>query len=378
MHSRRFAFLLITCLLVLASALAAGRSSAQSISGITGSPAHSAAVTISGTGFGTRAQPTPMQYDDFEEGSSGGVLTTSSGTTGWSEVGSSTGLSANFPHYSPSAVHAGSLGMYCNFDPPVYNCSVNLHNQARFQSGFYLDAWMRYFRPQNDSRSWKPWDLYGSSGGTGWGNPVIDWFGTCTGAVTFAGYTDIASPSGFSASMNANLATFTGTMHHLQVWAKPNSPTGASNGVIRITVDGVDVLSRTNMMFIGAGTTNTWARLGLGYYMSHDQQSQPSCVTPVGTGGAMYWDNVYIDNTQARVELGNAATYAACTYREIQIPTAWSTTEVGISFNQGTFQPGNHAWLFVVNADGAVSPGYEVTIGGTVPSGPGQPGKPTF
>jgi len=323
---------------------------------------HHQTVTISGSGLGTKTQAAPMQFDDFEEGVNGAALTTTSGTNGWTEIAASTGSPSEFPRYNRDAAHSGGLGTHARFDPPVYNSSFNLYAPAKFRYGMYLDAWLRYFRPANDTRSWKPWDMYGSSDGQGFGNPVIDWFGTCDGSLTFAGYTDIASPSGFSRSMNATLDTFTGSMHHLQIWAKPNTPTGASNGVIEILVDGTEVLAHDDMMFIGAGSTNTWARLALGFYMSHDQQGQPGCISPVGTGGAMYWDDVYIDNTAARVELGNHPIYSECTHREIQIPTAWSDGSITFEVNRGSFAADDQAYLFVVNSNGMKSVGYPVTV----------------
>ena len=350
---------------------------AATITGVSGTFSHGQTVTITGTGFGTKEQAAPMQYDDFEEGSSGAVLTTASGVSGWTEITSNNG-SASYPHYSTAAAHSGSLGMSCNFDPPVYNSGVNLHNPAKFQHGMYLDAWLRYFRPQNDTRSWKPWDMYGSSGGQGWGNPVIDWFGTCNGSLTFAGYTDIANPSGFSTSISATLGSFTGAMHHLQIWAQPNSPTGASNGVIRIVLDGTQILSRNDMMFIGAGSVNTWARLAIGYYLSHDQQSQPGCLTPVGTGGAVHWDDIYVDNTQQRVEIGNAATYAGSTHREIQRPqTTWNDGAIQIVVNTGTFGSGP-AFLYVADSQNNINVnGFPITIGATIPGDNVAPSAPS-
>ncbi|HRV99110.1 MAG TPA: hypothetical protein P5201_10985, partial [Aminobacteriaceae bacterium] len=62
--------------------------------------------------------------------------------------------------------------------------------------------------------------------------------------------------------------------------------------------------------------------------------------------------------------LGNASTWDACTHREIQIPSAWSQDTVTVTVNQGTFQPGETAWLYVTDADGNVNAtGLEVQIG---------------
>ena len=43
--------------------------SAPAISSVAGSPADGQAVTITGSGFGTRSQPGPLVFDDFESGS---------------------------------------------------------------------------------------------------------------------------------------------------------------------------------------------------------------------------------------------------------------------------------------------------------------------
>jgi hypothetical protein len=76
-----------------------------------------------------------------------------------------------------------------------------------------------------------------------------------------------------------------------------------------------------------------------------------------------YFSEVYIDNTLARVEIGNASTFAACTHREIQIPTKWSGTSVTVTVNRGSFAVGNTVYLYVVDASGVTnSNGYAMTI----------------
>lgn len=166
-----------------------------------------------------------------------------------------------------------------------------------------------------------------------------------------------------------------GEMKHLQVWMKPSTP-GVHDGATLVYLDGVQ-MARSNDLLSIMPDAGMWNSVRLGYFVAHDGGGDLGC-TPSGDAYT-YWDDVYLDNTQARVELGNAPTYSACNHREIQIPTAWSPTTVSIRFNQGTFQTGQTAYLFVVTADGAESPGFQVTIGGGDPIGPpGRPGKPVF
>jgi hypothetical protein len=72
-------------------------------------------------------------------------------------------------------------------------------------------------------------------------------------------------------------------------------------------------------------------------------------------------DDAYYDTSLARVELGNNAVYDACTHRELQPLTAWTSTEVSFESNWGSFTGGT-AYLFVVDANGVPSAGYPVTL----------------
>jgi len=77
-------------------------------------------------------------------------------------------------------------------------------------------------------------------------------------------------------------------------------------------------------------------QIRIGHYW--DQASDASCP---GNGGALvYVDDVYIDTSWARVELGNASTYAASTHREIQVARTWADGSVSVNFNPGTFAAG--------------------------------------
>ena len=77
-------------------------------------------------------------------------------------------------------------------------------------------------------------------------------------------------------------------------------------------------------------------------------------------------DYVYIDTTRARVEIGDNQTWENCTHREIQIPVYWRSPsgrgEIQVQFNQGSFGSGEIVYLFVVNEDGEVTPGYPIRI----------------
>ena len=79
------------------------------------------------------------------------------------------------------------------------------------------------------------------------------------------------------------------------------------------------------------------------------------------SGANVYVDDVYFDTTWARVEVGDAATYAASTHREIQIVTAWSDTAVSFTPRRGTL-PAGPAWAYVIGSDGNVLATQAVTL----------------
>jgi hypothetical protein len=85
-----------------------------------------------------------------------------------------------------------------------------------------------------------------------------------------------------------------------------------------------------------------------------------------------WWmDDIYVDSSLARVMLGNASTYAGSRHFEMQIATAWSNSSVSVVVNQGSFGLGSAAYVYVVDASGAVNAnGFPVTITSGVPAPP--------
>jgi hypothetical protein len=93
-----------------------------------------------------------------------------------------------------------------------------------------------------------------------------------------------------------------------------------------------------------------------------------NCADPPGgnpqftQNDTIQFDDVYLDNTWARVMLGNADTYAACTELDPQIPSAWADGSITFTVNTGQYSISDQAYLYVVTAAGEVSNAYTVTI----------------
>jgi hypothetical protein len=74
-------------------------------------------------------------------------------------------------------------------------------------------------------------------------------------------------------------------------------------------------------------------------------------------------DDIYIDDTYARVFLGDSINFSGCNKKEMQIPTAWSGNLISISPHLGVFQGKPEAFLYVVDANGqANSQGLRVNL----------------
>ena len=95
---------------------------------------------------------------------------------------------------------------------------------------------------------------------------------------------------------------------------------------------------------------------------------------PPGGGKEWRFDDIYVDLTQARIEIANTSTWAARTQCEIQIPLTWATGQVQAQVNRGAFGATASAYIYVVDSAGLVNTnGFPITFGG----GPVVPTAPT-
>jgi hypothetical protein len=78
------------------------------------------------------------------------------------------------------------------------------------------------------------------------------------------------------------------------------------------------------------------------------------------TNNWRYFADVYLDYTRARVVLANSATLASATIIEAQIPATWTDGAITFAANLGKLS--GSAWLYVINADGRASPGFPVIL----------------
>lgn len=344
----------------------AGPSAAQTIQNVSGQLVHGNAVTIQGQNFGTRPNPSNIIFDTMESGSFDPRWTDSSGMSIVNQSRHANSQRAAYHNFRNWNNHGYFTGGSNNAGP--WFCQYWFKLGTNFdwgvspgvpegQAGANLNN-VKFFRMWESGSTDENFSMAAHSFSSPGGVCVIanEYIG---GNVTMAGY----------AEGNFVQNWTKGVWHCFQFEFKDSTQRG-NDGVIRWWVDGELAFEATDMMTREDSAAYKRPYI-LGFFNS---------VSDAFADDNDFWiDDPYIDTSWARVELGNASSYNACTHREIQKPTAWATGEITVSFNAGSFAAGSTAYLFVVDPNGNVSPGRQVTLGGgTDPGAPGQPGKPTL
>lgn len=336
---------------------------APSVSGVSGTLTHGQTLTISGSSFGTKSTAAPLIFDTFESGSFNGS---------W----------------------ANTTGLSINSDNNRTNSTKNaFHN---FKTGTSNDMHNAYFTAGNTV--YPTWHVsYWFKLGTNW-----DWGSAAYPAAPKflaniklfrlwnPGSTNqnfVLATEGYDGTKpvqygTENVGSFTHTMqnfetymskgswHHFQFDYTENSALGASDGVFKMWFDGA-LISSNSSLNTRSSAANTTDGLNykrpfiIGFYNSWEPTEGTS--EPDNEPNHFFMDNVYMDNSWARVEIGNASTYSACTIREEQLPSAWSSTSITVTYQEGEL-PGTK-YLYVVDSAGVPnSSGFLLNADSTPPT----------
>jgi hypothetical protein len=326
------------------------------ITSIEGTPTHSGIIKINGTNFGTKIPAAPVKYDDFEDGNAGNDL------SGWSFSTSS----GDNPEYSTRFLRPNSAMSAVS----IFESYLSSFGAKDMSNGFekvYLDAWYLYDPASPPSRNHKLFRLYA---GEKSGQPNL-YFNVYCGK-NGSSHLDQDGVSGHQ-WFDWHWADAEKSWVHIQGYFKASSP-GVGDGTVRICVDNTLYIDEQGTWKTRETGGSLWHSIWFGNYLGHDAAA--GCTASPGNSYT-FWDNVYVDRTQARVEIGNSPNYNSCTHREIQIPVAWSSSSITVRMNQGSFSENDRAYVFAVDAEGNVtSPGYPITIDGDVPTDD-PPSSPT-
>jgi hypothetical protein len=331
-----------SCLLLLSGLSAVGAEASPVVTGLSGTLSNGQSITITGSAFGTKAQAAPLLYDDFENHSAGGVVAGNAAKIGTWDVGDG----ANYVTYTNVKAHSGSGAAKHDFIS-TYNASLS--KNGSFPT-LYMDFWVMVDYVDVITRNWKPWRLYGNND-----NLQLDYAYLCNGQLD----NTLDLTNNWAVGYWGGNSYNNHTWMHVQLVYTASTP-GVADGTVEHFIDSVP--SGLNSTAVTTRQTNyDFDQIRIGHYWAQDAVT--GCAA--NSGATVYTDNVYIDTTWARVEIGDAATYAGSTHREIQVPSAWTSNSATVQLNAGSFAPGTKAYLYVTDSNNNTSSGYPITIGGT-------------
>ncbi len=323
---------------------------APQIDCVSGAVASGSTITIVGSGFGA-AGPEVVLFDDFEGGTVGEPIQTGAGSAALGEWMS---LNTGIPRYGDTHVVSGAQSFEADF-----TVDSNQQAFADLPDGtteiFY--SWWQ-FVPEGhnypgegnvDLLNWKVIWLLGQdqyAGGTGDDDILLAFLGDGAGpTAVFGGNCSVYTEG----SIWPDIHTRKGEWKRLWVWDRGR--TDASGGVkIWELRDDEGVLQHADEANVPTlptdcgGDPRQWETVAFNGY---------GRLTP-GPANA-YLDDFYVavgPQAQARVEIGNAETYAGSTKVTITTPEAWSDGSITTTVRAGMFAPGEAAWIHVFDGDG--------------------------
>lgn len=299
---------------------------------------HGDSITITGAGFGTKPSAAPWLWDDFEGGAANQPLSTGGWEHYWS---ASHPIYAGGGYASAQAAHTPMPRAADNFNTAGRKGlnTLEAYYSYRFRydvvdGSFATDgAFIKLLRSNADP------DFYRS-------NPRFYTSLFPAAGQVNAGYSDAAAGIDQIQWANADMAS--GTWHRLEVYYRYSNPAGTANGELHAWLNGQRFANYTNVVTRSAASS---ARVIDNFLLPFMADRLFNLALNV------YVDDVYVDRTQARVEIGDASTWAQCTRREVQIPTAWSDGRIGVRVHRGSFAPGERAYLYVIDASGNAGAG---------------------
>lgn len=343
--------------------------SAPVVSGISGTVADGQQLRITGSGFGQKSPAKPFLWAPFENSIAPSPL---GRKTAWDTV-EDTFYAAGEGYAGTGALKGGASG-YAN-GGIVWTAGVNT-------TGFGF-AWNDYsqkmylFRREkrnfniDNTMNWKALRLWSAN------QTYPNWYiATSNGSWNCEGIAEINSypygSYGDSVSLSRPTPGIVAARQGNGAWrtdqyiVQANSSASSADGLWEHYV-------------LGYGLA---ARIPFRDYMTHNFKIKDSSASGsaamvmafpahgvLDTGynppaGWMIWyDDIYLDNTWARVMVGNAPKLADSTYVSIQIPSSWSDAEVGVTLNLRGIPDGEPRYLFVIDSNNSESTGYLISDG---------------
>lgn len=337
---------------------------AQSISSIEGTILHDESIVITGSSFGSKSPAAPIKFDDFDDGTDGQAV-----STGGYWTVSGTG---DIDYEIDNQRHTNSTNNVINRLVPGTNDGYMYANTwDNTKKKLFVSWWCKITMVSMDaSDNWqlKLWRFSEGSAHADW--PTWNhqtWWNTA-GTSTSSDYCEWAGSDTWNGSGSLNVDVDKWMRFHSYIEESDQNTANGNVYVYNYLDDNSSGSSiGTNKETVGTAWPNYLQYVKFGYLITNNINAGHTAHT--------FWDDVYIDSTWARVEIGDNSVYANCKHREIQIPSAWAAGEITVTVNQGSFITDDTVYLFVIDADGTASSGYTLTVGGTPAGDPASSKK---
>lgn len=318
------------------------------INSVDGAVLHGQAIEINGSSFGTKTVVAPLIWDNFENGTLDGTV-----QNGWSLQREN----ETYPIYTDVQKYGrGNLSLTNHIEPNGGCQFCGAYQEVEESYELYTSYRFRLDVTGNDYLILKLARLASTPNYGGVKNyngagtlkyqyqPMYDW-----------GYVNLETSSDTDIKVTCT-GTPAGDWHRIEMYYKLSQPAGAANGAAWIVIN-----NETDSRFMWKDSVT----LEEGYELKLHSLLLPLMGANPREDGKfdLYVDDVYLDNSLARVEIGNASTWSASTRKEIQIPTSWSSSAITVNVNAGNFEDEEQVYLYVVDKDGNVNEnGYPINI----------------
>ncbi len=343
----------LLCWILLLTAAGDAATAAPVVNAVEGIASQGDTLRVVGSGFGFKSPAAPLRYDNFEGGQEGSTLPAQS-DGGWTTSSNN----ATLPSYSRARQRLPGETCVLQDYSTAYRQEIGLRGidaDTLYMTGWcYRDDYAGTAMLSSNQKLWGNFSYAGElpqcRGDTYWS--------------TSSGHLYVVDGQGNDTLHDWGLGAspYLDRWFRLERYMAMGSP-GGDDGRTWIGADLQRIASVEGTIYTTGNPYDSW-------YIGHFYRKSD--------GGSLrvYWSEMYVDNTLARIELGNAPQWDACTRREIQIPVAWSDTQAEFICNLGTFGQGETAYLYVVDRAGDhPTAGVPVTVGQT--NDPGPPGPPS-
>lgn len=326
---------------------------APDVTNVSGTIEHGQNITVYGSGFGIKSTATPLVWDNFEYGSDGDNLDTASGGK-WTHY--QTGSVVSKVKISTGQHYAGSRSAYnALWQRPDGDEGQEFGTAYQeFSAGdeAYVSMVVRWDTDATGTTSgmWK-WFRLNNQEHVYSGVPNID----CT-YFNQSAWLAAAQNDGVNYKQQDLIRTYAKqTWFRIEYYLKLSTP-GGTDGLAQLYVNNsllsTDKWTTTTR---GIGITSLLSNLLLPFMWVNGNNNEKYYV---------WVDDVYVDNTPARVSLCSGSAWAARGSCAIQPPSTWDANgdEITATVNLGALT-GDTAYLFVCDLDNSCNEtGYSVTL----------------